>query len=191
MVGNGVADIKTGNVVACVPCAGCGRCQACDEGRFFSCSSGRAVFGGFGDYVAVPRRNAVLLPRTLSLSDGALVEPIACGLHALRLASFRAGDRVPVIGAGPIATAVVCWARILGAGRIVVVSRSVHRRDVLLPMGADALLGFDEGVPDALVGRIIPLEDLHATLERMRAGEISPKIHVDPGLDPARDHAGH
>jgi (R,R)-butanediol dehydrogenase/meso-butanediol dehydrogenase/diacetyl reductase len=81
---------------------------------------------------------------------------MACGLHALRMGRLRAGDRVLVLGAGSMALSAVHWARRLGAGRIVVASRSAHRRDVAMAVGADAFHSSAEDDPaqldDALGG---------------------------------------
>jgi (R,R)-butanediol dehydrogenase/meso-butanediol dehydrogenase/diacetyl reductase len=127
-LGAAVAGFRPGDRVACLPQAGCGACEACRAGRPIMCAQVRFVSGGFGDYVAVPAANAVRLPQGLSLADGALVEPMACGLRALRLAGLRAGERVLALGAGSMAIAIVYWARRLGAGRIVAASRSGHGR---------------------------------------------------------------
>ena len=94
--------------------------------------------------MVIPQQAAVPLPQSLSFTDGALVEPMSCGLHALDLAQIRRGDRVLVIGAGAMALSVVYWARNLGAAKIVALSRSAHRREVVMALGADAVLGFDE-----------------------------------------------
>jgi (R,R)-butanediol dehydrogenase/meso-butanediol dehydrogenase/diacetyl reductase len=150
-VGRKITDVRVGDCVACLPIDGCGQCAACRRGRFTMCVRGKPLFGGFGDYVAAPRRNAVVLPRSVSLADGALIEPMACGLRALRLVRMRQGDRVLVLGAGAIASGVVYWARVLGAGRIVAASRSAHRRDVVLAMGANALHIFGGDPPDDLL----------------------------------------
>lgn len=158
--GKAVTDVKIGDRVACMPTGGCGKCEACKAGRFLMCPSAGRPFGGFGDYVAVPRRAAVLLPRTLSMADGALVEPMACGLRALRMAGLGGGERVLVLGAGSMALAVIYWARILGAGKILVASRSAHRNDILMTMGAGAIHSFDDYTPEFLIGQYGGLPDI-------------------------------
>lgn len=141
---------KIGDPVACMPKSGCGHCEACREGRLLFCPNGKGIGQGFSEYVAVPTVAAVPLPRTLSLSDGALIEPMACGLRALRSAGMRRGERVLVLGAGSMALAVVWWARRLGAGSVVVASRSAHRSETCLAFGADAVHSFNEDDPAAL-----------------------------------------
>jgi (R,R)-butanediol dehydrogenase/meso-butanediol dehydrogenase/diacetyl reductase len=148
-VGREVSGLRVGDRVACMPAAGCGHCDLCREGRPILCSQ-RQSGGGFADYMTPAVHGVTKLPDGLSLADGALVEPIACGLHALRQAGLHGGERVLVLGAGAMALALVFWARRLGAGRIVVASRSARRADAALAFGADAVVAFDPDDPGAV-----------------------------------------
>lgn len=149
-VGREATGFKIGDRVACMPASGCGRCDICREGRPILCRAIRPHGGGFADFMAPTIHGVTRLPDSLSLADGAFVEPMACGLHALRQAGMRGGERVLVLGAGAMALALVFWARWLGAGAIVVASRSAHRREVALSVGADAVHSFDEDDAGAL-----------------------------------------
>lgn len=149
-LGRNVSGWRIGDRVACPPMAGCGQCDACREGRLLFCSGGKNLSTAFAEYLAVPTSAAVRLPQTLSLADGALVEPMACGLRALRAAGMQGGERVLVLGAGSMALSIIFWARSLGATAIVVASRSSHRRDICLAMGADAVHSFTQDEPAAL-----------------------------------------
>jgi len=149
-IGKDVTGFKVGDRVACLPQIGCGACQTCLNGRPFYCSAIRFLSGGFADFIAIPHQTAVRLPQSLSLADGALVEPIACGLRALRLADMRGGENLLVLGAGSMALAVVYWARQLGARAVTVASRSSKKRDTMLTFGADRFHSFAEDDPAAL-----------------------------------------
>jgi len=149
-IGKDVVGFTVGDKVACLPHIGCGTCHTCLNGRPFYCSAIRFLSGGFADYIAFPYRSAVRLPDCLSLADGALVEPIACGLRALRLADMRGGENLLVLGAGSMALAVVYWARHLGANTITVASRSSKKRETILAIGADRFHSFAEDDPQAL-----------------------------------------
>ena len=142
-VGRDVASHKVGDRVAVVPTVPCGACENCRRGRTMLCLDRGSASQGFGEYAVIPPKVAIHLPHGLSMADGALVEPMACGLHALNMAGFERGERVLVIGAGTMALSVVFWARRLGAGRVVVLSRSAHRAEQVMAMGADRVLGFD------------------------------------------------
>ncbi|MGI9284221.1 MAG: zinc-binding dehydrogenase [Pseudomonadales bacterium] len=117
--------------VCAMPFIGCGKCTACAIGHFFECqnkkTTGVDVQGGFAEYVATGSRETILLPEALQLQTAALIEPLAVGLHAVRVANVKAGSRVLIMGAGPIGLTVALWARFFGA-REVVVSELAHAR---------------------------------------------------------------
>jgi len=176
-----VTRLKVGDRVACLPKAGCGTCDACRRGHTFFCPTGPMLFGGFGDEVVVPQDFAFLLPATVSLAEGALVEPMACGLHGLRMVGMQGGERVLVLGAGSLGLSAVYWARRMGAGRIVVASRSRRREPTLLELGADATHAFDGDDPAALEAQLGGPPDivvecvgkpgmLHKSVELVRVG---------------------
>jgi (R,R)-butanediol dehydrogenase/meso-butanediol dehydrogenase/diacetyl reductase len=149
-IGAGVTELKVGDRIAAPPLIPCGRCEGCIGGHPFFCTALRGATGGFGELMTLPANHPLKLPATLSMADGALIEPVACGLHALRLAQVRGGERLLVLGAGAMALATIFWARRLGLGRIVVASRSAHRHESLMAMGADAVIALDAAEPAML-----------------------------------------
>lgn len=140
-VGKGVEGFAVGDRITALPVAGCGKCKACVHGVPLFCEQGTSNnTGGFAEYLNVHVTTAIHLPQTLSLEDGALTEPLAVGLHGVAMARIRPGQPVLVLGAGAISIAAIFWARRLGAGRIVALSRSRRRADMALSMGADAFV---------------------------------------------------
>lgn len=154
--GPGVSGLKKGDIIAAMPCAGCGTCAACLAGAPLMCTQMRGMLGGFGEYLRAAAASAIKLPASLSLADGALVEPLCVGLHGVGLAHMRPGARVLVLGAGAVGLAAIFWARHLGAGRIVAASRAARRADLAFALGADAFVAFGEteeaGIAAALGG---------------------------------------
>lgn len=156
-VGAEVANIKAGDRVCAVPFTGCGGCEACLNGDPFWCAQKKSTWGGFGQYTLVADSSCVKLPEALSWNDGALVEPLASGLHAVRLAQTQPGATALVIGAGPIGLSCVYWLRRFHAGGILVTARTARRKDLALSMGAtsfflsggDTLEGAAETLPSA------------------------------------------
>lgn len=103
-VGRSVTAIREGDFVAVDPNVSCGTCKWCRMGRPNLCIAlepiGVARPGAFADYVAVPARNAFVVPEALGHDVAAMIEPLACVLNAL-WASRGVSDRsVLVMGAG-------------------------------------------------------------------------------------------
>lgn len=155
-IGANVTGFKTGDLITALPSTGCGTCEACARGNLALCHASPGVMGGYAEYNRVPISVAVKLPQTLSLADGALIEPLAICLHGVRVAQITPGDRVLVLGAGSIALCAIYWARRLSAGKIVAMSRSERRKSLALDMGADAFVAYGDNeaaeVVDALGG---------------------------------------
>lgn len=157
-VGKNAAGFSVGERVAVLPAVGCDECASCRaHGNNVLCGQSPAYASvGFAELARIPANVAVRLPAVLSMADGALIEPLAIGLYGVNLAQIRPGDRVLVLGAGTVALYAIYWARRLGAGRIVAMSRSARRRDAVLEMGADAFAAYGDSetaeVAEALGG---------------------------------------
>lgn len=143
-VGKSVQNLKIGDPVTALPYTGCGHCATCLAGKPNFCAQFTGAAAGFAEYAVVAERVTTKLPTTLSMEDGALIEPMAVGLHGVALAKLTPGARVLVIGAGPVGLAAIFWARRLGAGRIVATASSRRREALARHMGSDAFV-----VPDA------------------------------------------
>lgn len=149
-VGPGVKGLAIGQRVAAFPAVGCGTCEACMVGNWILCPTAVRISGGFGQFASIPAAAAIPLGDELTAADGALVEPLTVSLYGLRMAALQPGDRVLVLGAGTIALCAIYWARRLGAGRIVAMSRSPRRAELAIKMGADALVAYgDDEVAEA------------------------------------------
>jgi (R,R)-butanediol dehydrogenase/meso-butanediol dehydrogenase/diacetyl reductase len=146
-VGADVTGVRIGDRISALPFTGCGHCPACQKGNPSHCPEFRGLGSGFSEYVAVSERTSIKLPPSLSYDDGALLEPLAVGLHGAAMAGIRPGSTVLVMGAGPIGLAATFFARKLGAGRIVVLANSTRREDLALQMGADAFIVQSEAQP--------------------------------------------
>jgi threonine dehydrogenase-like Zn-dependent dehydrogenase len=149
-LGRETSGLAIGDRVTALPYVGCGRCLECISGSPNFCRSVRNIgsddlAGGYAEYVAVGAPWTVKLPDALSLEDGALIEPLAVGLHGVQRAGLRAGVRVLVIGAGPIGLACVYWARRTGAAKIAVTAASNRRADMARAMGADTFVTTNDG----------------------------------------------
>jgi len=136
---------RVGDRVCALPGIGCGRCAACLTGDLMGCSELHPtgfgdVGGAYAEYVRVGARESLLLPDNLATADGALVEPLAVGLHAVEAAALAPGEDVLVLGAGPVGLSIALWARQLGAREVVVSDYVEARREMALRMGATAIV---------------------------------------------------
>jgi threonine dehydrogenase-like Zn-dependent dehydrogenase len=143
-IGTDVDDHRVGDRISVLPSGACGHCSGCAGGNPVMCRNAAGAARGFAEYARLPASLSVRLPQTLSMSDGALIEPLAVSLYGVRQSGLVAGDRVLVLGGGTVALYTIYWARRLGAGRIVAASRSARRSSFCLEMGADAFVAFGE-----------------------------------------------
>ncbi len=98
----------------------CGDCYYCSTGNEQFCTTvkmlGHHVDGGYAEYVAVPARNAILLPEEISFEAGAtLMCASATALHALRKGRVKAGETVAVFGVGGLGLSAIQLAKAMGA----------------------------------------------------------------------------
>jgi len=146
--GRDVSGFRVGDRVTAMPTTGCGSCPACLAGEPIACGQCRHIMGGFGEYTLADARYVAKLPADLSLSDGALVEPLACGRHAVRLAGVSPAARVLVIGAGSVGLTVMYWARRFGCRHIVATARSERNAELARTMGASGFVRQGEALTD-------------------------------------------
>ncbi|MER8002182.1 NAD(P)-dependent alcohol dehydrogenase [Streptomyces sp. NPDC095613] len=142
--GSGVA-LETGTRVAVEPAVGCGACPTCRSGRYNLCPNGVCLgspptHGTFAESVVVPARAVHPLPDAVPLELGALIEPLAVAVWAVRRAEIGLGDRVLITGAGPIGLLVLQVARAAGAAEVIVTDVNDARLDRARAFGADVAL---------------------------------------------------
>jgi 2-desacetyl-2-hydroxyethyl bacteriochlorophyllide A dehydrogenase len=141
-IGKSVSGFAIGDRVTGDPNIACGRCAHCHAGRVNLCSNLRAIGihrdGGFADYLALPQKQAFILPADLKPTHGAFCEPLGCCLHAIDLGQIRPGSTVVVLGGGVIGLLTVQLARLAGATTIVLSTRQASRRALARDFGATA-----------------------------------------------------
>ncbi len=118
VIGEGVTHIKPGDRCAVEPYMTCGTCPACRAGKTNCCTTlaclGVQTDGGMRQRIIVPAHK--LHPsEKLSYEALALVETLGIGRHAVERAAVKQGERVAVIGLGPIGLTVAVFAQIAGA----------------------------------------------------------------------------
>lgn len=135
-LGKGVEGLAKGDLVAVSPLKSCGSCPACVAGNVSWCDKFGLQGGGYAEFALTMLNQCVKLPKSASLADGAIIEPLAVALHGVAMAGMRIGDKVLILGAGPIGLATAFWARRMGAGRVVVQDVATWQQERALSMGA-------------------------------------------------------
>ena len=158
-LGEGVEDFGEGDRVAVFPWAPCGECPMCRDGDVHVCMQAAATGiglganpGAYAERIVVRADTLHRLPDSVSDEHGALVEPLAVGLHGIAVADTPTDRPVAVIGAGPIGVMTACGLRAKGYERIVVVERNAARRARIERLGF-ASVGLDD-VHMAVIGAL-------------------------------------
>jgi 2-desacetyl-2-hydroxyethyl bacteriochlorophyllide A dehydrogenase len=142
-VGSEVQTVRVGDRVTADPNLPCYRCYCCQRRQFNQCLNLQAVGvtrdGGFAQYVAVPE-SAIFPIGDLSFAAAALVEPLACVVWGLKQVQLQAGDRVLILGAGPMGLLMMQTLRHAGATTAVVVDTSPSRLKLASQLGATAAI---------------------------------------------------
>ena len=143
--GSSVESVKLGDRVTVEPGLFCGKCRYCKAGRYNLCSAMRFygsascyphLHGGFAEYVIAPARNCFHVPDGMSYGEGALIEPLAVGMHAVMRAGSLGGKVGLVTGGGTIGQTVVLSALAMGIDRIYVSDIAPFAREFSVAHGA-------------------------------------------------------
>src|SRR5690242_9469608 len=142
-VGSAVKHLwKAGDRLAGFPVICCGDHTPCiNFGLRGTCSKMLSVGlgaspGAYAEYVRIGASSGFRLPESVSFREGAMVEPLAVGLHAVDMAKMPRGATVLVIGAGPVGLATMLWAKFLGARHVIVSEKAEVRKQMAARFGA-------------------------------------------------------
>jgi L-iditol 2-dehydrogenase len=153
--GAGVSGWSVGDRAILEPALYCYHCEQCMTGHHNVCANIRFMSmpsepGFFREVVNLPARNLLALPKNLSDTEGALVEPLAVVVHSMHLAAPRPGETAMVSGAGPIGLLTIAMLKLSGIRRIWAVEPVRARRELALAMGADAVMDVDDPAREIL-----------------------------------------
>ncbi|CAN7337322.1 zinc-binding alcohol dehydrogenase family protein [Trinickia sp. LjRoot230] len=144
------AHVKAGDQVYVMPYLSCGQCVACRANKTNCCVNIRVLGvhadGGMAEYLAVPQGFAFKADG-VTLDQAAMLEFLAIGAHAAARAEVAAGQRVLVVGAGPIGMAAAIFAKLRGgvvtvldgrADRLAVCESELHMDHTVLLDASEA-----------------------------------------------------
>jgi L-iditol 2-dehydrogenase len=140
---------EAGERVAIDPAIPCDHCEWCRQGHPNLCAN--LKFAGHGtddgslrEFMAWPQKCLHSLPDSISDADGAMLEPLGVGIHAVDLAKLKAGMKVGVFGCGPIGLMIIQLAKLAGAKQIIATDKLIHRVDAAKNLGASQAFFVDD-----------------------------------------------
>lgn len=144
--GEGVTELEAGQRVTIQPNFSCGQCALCASGHGNICSSkirlGVDTNGVFAEFVKVPARYVWKIPSPIPDEVAVFTEPLAVGVHAMRITAPNPGDKVLIFGAGIMGLLVLQLAVSRGA-RVTACDLAEKRLSLAKQLGADAIIGPD------------------------------------------------
>jgi L-iditol 2-dehydrogenase len=183
-LGPDVEGVELGTLVSVPPLIPCRVCAHCVQGDFGLCESydyfGSRSDGAYAEYVVVPVGNLLPMPEGLDPRAAAMLDPAAIALHALWKTGLRTGQRVLVVGAGPIGLFAIQWARLAGASEIVSLDLSEEKAAMAREAGATAAVqSADVARELAGAGFDVVLESAgNAAAADLAAALVGPKGHA-------------
>ncbi len=140
--------LAAGDTAYVMPYLSCGHCVACRVGRTNCCVHLQVLGvhrdGAFTEYLCVPEP-FVHPALGVTLDQAAMVEFLAIGAHAVRRAEVRAGQRVLVVGAGPIGMGAMIFARLRGATVVALDARADRLAFCAQRLGTAGCVSVGEG----------------------------------------------
>ena len=142
----------------------CWECRFCRRGQYWMCHQhdiygfkGVRAEGSWAEYMLFPA-NAIVhkVPKDLPAAQGALIEPMACAIHAVERGNIQLGDVVAIAGMGPIGLGMLQTARLKGPGTLVALDLKPRRLRLAEELGADLAIDVSEG---NAIQRILDLTD--------------------------------
>jgi threonine dehydrogenase-like Zn-dependent dehydrogenase len=145
-LGDAASGCSIGDRVAVYPFAPCNECPNCRRGDYHVCqqaaTSGLGLGanpGAYAESVVAHHSMLIPIPDKLSFEHGALVEPLAVGLHGINVGEATKKDGCVVIGAGPIGVMTALGLKARGIERVIAIEKNERRQERIRSLGIEAL----------------------------------------------------
>lgn len=143
-VGEGVSPDRIGQRVTVIPHLVCGHCDACKNEIYNFCEelkcTGAEADGANCDYFCIDSKMVLEIPETMTLDDAALVEPACVAYHGAKRGHIQKGEKVLIIGAGPIGVFCMQSCFALGAGDVYMADMDAERLGLAKELGATGVI---------------------------------------------------
>ena len=146
-LGDGAGEnhgVQLGDTAIAEQIVPCWECRYCRTGKYWLCQVHNiygfqsAVNGGMADFMKFPARSLVYkVPSDIPTASAAMIEPLACSIHAVQRGNIEFGDVVVVAGAGTLGLGMIGAAKLKNPGLVVAVDLIPGRLEVALQLGAD------------------------------------------------------
>ena len=155
-IGAKVTNVAVGDKIVMEPGLGCGHCEYCMTGRYNLCEDMKFMAtppynGAFKKYLTYPARGCFKLPDSVSTLEGAMIEPLAVGMHAARRGEVDNSKVVLITGMGCIGLMTLLSCKAMNAQKIIVTDVFQNRLDKALALGADEAINVAE---TDMIGRL-------------------------------------
>ena len=141
-VGEGVTGFEVGDKVSIEPAVPCGKCDECRKGLYNLCTDIKMLAipherdGVNAEYCVHDATMCYKLPENVSTLEGAMIEPLAVGIHGTELSDARVGETAIVLGSGCIGLCTVMALKARGVSEIYVADVMDKRLEKALEVGA-------------------------------------------------------
>ncbi len=146
-IGEGMGTYSLGDRVVAEQIAPCGECEFCRQGKYWMCQESAVygfkqhIHGGFAEYIKLHKNSRIhKITDSFTAEQAVLVEPIACGMHAVELADIRHDDTVVIAGLGAIGTSMINLAGLYLPKKIIGIDVKPFRMEMGKKYGADHVL---------------------------------------------------
>lgn len=148
-IGQNVNNLKKGMRVTIEPQISCGKCFYCKSGKYNVCpdriSLGTKKWQGpFGNYIVSSANLVIPFSDKISFDTAALIEPLAVGVHALKIGEVKKGDNILILGAGMIGLSILMSAKFLGVTNVIITDLYDYRLGIAKYFGAKEILNSSE-----------------------------------------------
>ena len=142
--GPAARGLLPGDRVVIAPRLTCGKCRYCRRGLNNQCEDyqtiGTSLEGAFAPYVRASERALYKIGPTVADDDAVFFEPLSCVVGAMARLPIQPGDRVAILGAGPMGALFAMVCRAMGAGLILMADVAPYRLERMRQFGADVML---------------------------------------------------
>ena len=169
----GVTELSEGDRVVTIQSLWCGTCRRCLDGRLNACTRSR-IFGvhtqgGYAQYTAVPARNLIRVPETLSFEQAtAMMTTVPVAWHLLvERAQLRPGETVLIMAAGgALGTAGIQVAKLAGA-RVIAAAGADWKLDQARQLGADGVVNYNSSRLSTEIKRLTDGQGVDVVFENL------------------------